>query len=121
MRITKRDIEQRKRGNGYIHISTSGTTRNRIGSRAPKDMVICVGFGSAAVYCNGIRVLDGERAPRKHCDGNGYLRLKHAEKLARKARRAKWEVDMQAPLWSATWRRNKRGQWICVDAGMGFA
>ena len=109
---------------GYIHVSTTGTSRNPIGSVACKSMLIVVGFGEAALYRNSKRVLNGERdTPKKYRDKSrdGYLSVRMCEKYAARRAPSNWEIRIDAPLWSATWRRVRPGKWVCVEAGMGFA
>lgn len=109
----------------YIHISTTGTTRNPIGRVARLDMHIAVGFGGAVVTHNGRVVLDGERfysnARRGLANKHGWTTVRHAEKLARRNPHGVWRIKIDAPLWSAKWERKRPGKWVCVDAGIGFA
>jgi hypothetical protein len=109
-----------------IHVLTTGERRNPLGSVARLDMGIAVGFGEAVVTRDGRVVLDGERffanMRRGLTDREGWARVRHAEKLARRyPRRATWRITINAPLWSATWERKRPGKWICVEAGKGFA
>lgn len=104
-----------------IHLQTTGTTRNPIGSVAPMDTIIAVGFGSAVVMHDGELVVDGEeRTPKRLRDADGWIRLARVERLARRSPGGLWLLRMDAPLWSAAWQR-KRGQWVCIEAGLGFA
>lgn len=105
----------------YIHVCTTGTTRSPIGKRLHLDAILAVGFGSVAVTRNGETLFDGERPPRKHRSGDGFARLRHAERIARQRGRGRYEVAFYAPLWSATYRRVARSTWVCVEAGDGFA
>lgn len=105
-------------------MSTTGTLRNPIGSVACRRMLVAVGFGGAGLYRNGNLVLNGERnTPKKYRDKSrdGYLTARMCEKYAARRAPATWEIRIDAPLWSAVWRRVRPGKWICVDAGMGFA
>lgn len=43
------------------------------------------------------------------------------EKLARKDKKAKWEIEMNLPLRDATWERKGRNNWILTKKGNGFA
>ena len=126
-----------------IHIDYTGETRNPIGSLAPLDMVIAVGFGSAAVsWRDGLtlvaeqdqerrlppkkygrrRAIAERRRARQLVDRCGYIRLCLVEKFAAKyPHRGPYVVRMYAPLWEATWRRERPGKWVCVAAGEGFA
>ena len=112
---------------GYVHILRTGEARNPLGSVARLDMVIAVGFGSATVSRNGVTVLDGERfysnARRGLANRDGWTTVRHAEKLARRRRRPRdrWTIEINAPLWSATWERQRPGKWVCIEAGEGFA
>lgn len=102
-------------------VLTSGETRNPIGSVAPDDMLIAVGFGSAGVYQDGALVLDGEDPPEGYRDEDGCLTVRHAEQVATELPLGVWEIRIDAPLWSAVWRRAEPGKWVCVEAGQGFA
>lgn len=105
-----------------ICVLTTGTARNPIGKPAHLDMVIAIGFGSAVVTRNGRTVIDGERpSMRKHCDAEGWVRVRHAEKVARRHPRSVWRIEINGPLWSAVWERKRPGKWLCIEAGEGFA
>jgi hypothetical protein len=105
-----------------IHVNTTGERRNPIGSIASLDMLIAVGFGSAVVTRNGKIVVDGEAAtPRKLRDPNGFISLRSVEKMVRRDPRGTWRVEINGPLWSASWERKRPGKWECVDSGKGFA
>lgn len=105
-----------------IHILTTGARRNPLGRAAHLDMPIVIGFGSAVVTRDGRTVLDGERAkPGRHADWMGYMRVRHAEKVARRHPRSTWRIEINGPLWSAVWERKRPGKWLCVEAGEGFA
>jgi hypothetical protein len=101
-------------------------------------MVIAVGFGGAHVLEDGLVILDGEsptgrtrlaRDSRRAVGPDGYLRVCDVDRFIRRERKrgrrfGRLEIQMFAPLWSATWeRRHVRGQqrWICTEAGEGFA
>jgi hypothetical protein len=89
-----------------------------VGSVAPLSMVIAVGFGEAAVYHDGELVIDGERALL----GEGPpVRVRDAEKRARRSPRGEWRVVINGPLWSAAWLRARPGKWVCTSVGRGFA
>ena len=103
-----------------ICVVTTGATRNPIGKRLHRNILLAVGFGSVDVLRDGAMVFDAERPPRKHRSGDGFCRLRHVERLARR-RDGLWEVQFYAPLWSATFRRVARSTWVCVEAGEGFA
>lgn len=97
-----------------VHILRTSESRNPIGSVAPLDMMIAIGFGSAVVTHDGKTVLDGDRAL-------GWLRVRDAEKRAKRDPRGCWQIHIDGPLWSAVWERKRPGKWVCIEAGRGFA
>jgi hypothetical protein len=111
-------------GTCYIHVLTTGATRNPIGKVSSLDRVIAVGFGSATVCRDGVCVIDGEREKRRSLlTRGGFVTLRKVEKYIRRMRQGhrRWAAEMRAPLWDATWERQRPGKWVCVDAGEGFA
>lgn len=108
----------------YIHVLTTGATRNPIGKVSSLDRVIAVGFGVAAIYRDGARVIDGEREKRRSLlTRQGFVTLRKVEKYIRRMGqgRRRWTAMVRAPLWDATWERQRPGKWVCVEAGEGFA
>lgn len=113
-----------KGGACYVHVLTTGTTRNPIGKVSSLDRVIAVGFGSATVRRDGVCVIDGEREKRRSLlTRGGFVTLRKVEKYIRRMGqgRRRWTAEMHAPLWSASWERQRPGKWVCVEAGEGFA
>ena len=79
--------------------------------------ILYQGFGGYSVYKGNKLFYSG--------DPNGkwesFKSLKDIEKLAKKEPDAKWKVVLSNPLRGATWKRNKKGQWILKETNMGFA
>ena len=96
------------------HISVSGETRTPIGSHAPLDMPIVVGFGCAKITKDGELFFDGEKSW-------DIKQLEEIEAVARESPESCWRCIMDAPLWSASWERNEKGEWVCYESGEGFA
>ena len=108
----------------YIHFNTTGTLRNPIGKVSPLGRVIGVGFGSATVSRDGALFVDGEHPKRRGLTNReGWVTLRKVEKWIKRhgAGRSRWVASVRAPLWDATWERQRPGKWVCVAAGMGFA
>jgi hypothetical protein len=53
------EAEQSQSPSYYVHVLTTGATRNPIGKVSSLDRTICVGFGIAAVYRDGKVFADG--------------------------------------------------------------
>ncbi len=120
----RRAQSTREPGAYYIHVSWSGEARNPLGMVSTLDRVICVGFGHAAVYRDGEMLVNGERPQRRSVVGrDGLVTLRKVEKWIKRARQGhrNWTLVMRAPLWNATWERQRAGKWVCVDTGEGFA
>lgn len=96
------------------NITTSGTSRNPIGSTAPLDMLICVGFGTAQILKDEVIFFDEEMSEEIES-------LQKFEDIAKESPNSNWQCVMEAPLWDATWERNNKGQWVCIKSGIGFA
>lgn len=127
-RAARRKARVARGGRVIVHVLHSGEARNPIGSRAPIDMMIAVGFGSATVERDGQIIIDVSyplraRDRRLFCDRDGFIRLRKIEKYIerRRLQRSIWRVILNAPLWSATWERRGPKRWICAEAGEGFA
>lgn len=96
-----------------LHITQKGESRNKIGSKANKDQIYTVGFGSAYICKEcGESVFDFEV---------DLITLKDAENQIHFEHNTKYFLEVSAPLWSVTWERDSDGEWICVKSGDGFA
>lgn len=127
-RAARRLAKARRAESVYIHVLRAGEARNPIGRRANPNMLIAVGFGTATVERDGRTILDGDyphtaKERRLFCDRDGWVRLRKVEKYIERRRlwRHRWQVVINAPLWSATWERRGPERWVCVKAGEGFA
>ena len=108
----------------WIHFNMTGTLRNPLGKVSPLGRVIGVGFGSATVSRDGVLFVDGEHPKRRGLTNReGWVTLRKVEKWIKRhgAGRSRWVAAIRAPLWDATWERQRPGKWVCVEAGMGFA
>lgn len=97
-----------------IHLDLSGSSRNPIGSIFLKTNYVAVGFGIAKIKKDGITIFDGESQ-------ENLITLEEAEKQIQFDLNAEYVLILNAPLWDAKWRRNRHGEWICFESGMGFA
>lgn len=97
-----------------IHVNLTGNARNPIGSAFNKQDYISVGFGIAVIEKDGVVVFDGENQ-------ENLMTLEQAEKQIQFDINSDYTLVLNAPLWDAKWRRNKDGEWICFESGMGFA
>lgn len=114
-----------------IHVSTTGTTRNPLGRFVSLDTCICVGFGSAVIRRDGEVYEDGDNPKRRsilgwvRSRGEFYrvVTLRSIEKHIKRMRAGhhRWTAEVDAPLWSAKWERQRPGKWVCIEAGEGFA
>lgn len=108
----------------WIHFNLTGEARNPIGRVSRLDRQIVVGFGTAVVLRDGKRFVNGECPERRSVtDRQGCVTLREVEKWIKRNRAggSKWTAIMCAPLWDATWERQRPGKWVCVAAGEGFA
>lgn len=108
----------------YVHITWSGAVRNPLGKVASLDTVICVGFGSATVFRDGVQFCDGDEPERRGMvNRRGLVTLRQVEKYIRRQRLGhhRWSASVHAPLYNATWERRRPGKWVCVETGEGFA
>ena len=91
------------------HISTSGTTRNPLGSLANLDMDLDSGYPHVITVLRDGALVEGPWRTLRNLDAAAELNP------------GEWKVHALTPLWDATWRREASGRWICIEAGMGFA
>ncbi len=105
----------------FVHVLLPGKTRNPIASKASLDTCAMVGFGASDLLRNG-RYVESMEHPRRRFfrRGDRMLTLRDAERYARK-HPGTYELRMNAPLWSATFRRVRPGKWLVTEAGEGFA
>lgn len=75
---------------------------------------IAVGFGDAALYCDGKRIIGEE--PSGECPT-----VKDAEEIAAKDPDHDWRIRLEAPLSDRTYQRHGPGEWNLIKQGMGFA
>ena len=103
---------------GYIHILTSGETRNPIGSKASLHTMIGDAEGAYMISLS----FDGNPFNPEVLDEKEDPRLSHLEDhIRQQAMEGAWKLRVVAPLWDATWERNAEGDWLCTDAGEGYA
>ena len=86
-----------------------------------RDSVVAVGFGRAALYRDGLVVIDGEH--RLNLDENNLLTGAECEALAARDPDHVWEIVIDGPLSGAVYRREGReiGRWVCIKQTGGFA
>jgi hypothetical protein len=86
--------------------------------KAPMDMMIAVGFGSAIVFKDGKMIYDGEA----DCHKTGKAKtVKHFEMLARKSPKSDWRIQKYGPMHGETFQRQGKNNWVCVESNQGFA
>ena len=78
--------------------------------------VLYNGFGGYSVYKNNKHYYEGD----PQGEWESFKILKDIEKVAKKEK-GSWKVVLNSPLRGATWRRNKKGQWILKETNLGFA
>jgi len=86
--------------------------------KAPMEMMIAVGFGSAIVTKNGKEIYDGERD--LHDTGTAKT-VKDIEVMAIKDPNCDWRIVKEGPLHGETFQRQGNNNWVCVESNQGFA
>lgn len=103
-----------KREEVSASFNLSGELRSPIGSVAPLDMFIAVGFGEAQILKNGEIVFDENNF-------DDYHQLSEFEEMAKLEPDAEWICLLNAPCYSSKWQRQSEGIWVCIETGTGFA
>jgi len=100
-----------------IHVLTSGETRNPIGSKAsPHTWVSDAGGVYMVSLAHDGKAFDTEVL------GEEEPMLEHLEAYIREhALVGTWKLSIVTPLWDASWERNAEGDWLCTQAGEGYA
>lgn len=96
---------------GCMHCSTACL-------KAPMDMWICVGFGSAVATRDGELVYDGES---EFHAGNEPKSVGDIEELAKEDPDHDWRIIKHGPMHGETFQRQGDGEWVCVESNQGFA
>lgn len=78
---------------------------------------IAVGFGTAALMCDGEEVWS-ESSDDEYRD---CLSVRQAENRARKAPKRDWRIVLHGPLHGETYQRQGRSRWVLVEKNGGFA
>jgi len=86
--------------------------------KAPMNMEIAVGFGSAVVTKAGKTVYDGERDLQ---NGKDPKTVKEIEVIAKKDPDHDWRIVKHGPLHGETFQRHGNDEWICIESNEGFA
>lgn len=89
--------------------------------RAPMDMIIAVGFGSAVATRDGVVVADGEDMAEKATDADDWLTLEQVEAMAAADPDHDWRVSLQGPLRGREYQRHGAGEWVLTHSDEGFA
>ena len=84
----------------------------------PPSGLIAVGFGYAALHCDG-RPVYTENQDASGDDG--LMTGSQAEAIAAADPDHDWRIVLEAPLSSHTYQRHGAGQWALVEQGDGFA
>lgn len=118
-----------------IHIGCLNcSTAQRIASL---DTIICVGFGSAYVTCDGYNFYDGEDDFKNDKEPKT---IREIETIASSEPEKDWRVVMYGPMHGETYQRqpitadlncgplsdnhtskNKKYAWVMIDSNEGFA
>lgn len=77
---------------------------------------IGVGFGYAAVECNGEPVWMEDSHNWEDC-----WTVRKAENAARKKPRSDWRIVLHGPMHGETYQRQGKGRWVLVEKNEGFA
>lgn len=81
------------------------------------DDVIAVGFGCAALTCDGRLVWAEDMAT----DEDGLVTGEQAERLAARNPDHDWQISLQGPMRGRTYQRHAPGQWALIEQNEGFA
>lgn len=85
----------------------------------PAEAYIAVGFGMAALTCDGSLVYAEDTALD---DDDGQLMTgKQAEDIAAKDPNHDWRITLHGPMRSREYQRHAPGQWALIEQGEGFA
>ena len=85
---------------------------------APLKREIAVGFGSAFVTRDGIKIYDGQA---EYQTRGKALRVKDIENMARAEPDHDWRIVFHGPLHGETYQRQGKNHWVCVESNEGFA
>ena len=85
--------------------------------KAPMDMIIEVGFGSACVTKNG-EVIDEEQDIGNQ---QKYSTVSDIEKIAREYPDHDWRIHRHGPLHGEVFQRQGENNWVCIESNHGFA
>lgn len=86
--------------------------------KAPMEMMIAVGFGSAIVFKDGKPIYDGEAD--LHKTGKAK-KVRYFEMLARKEPDHDWRIENHGPMHGETFQRQGKNNWVCIESNEGFA
>jgi len=84
------------------------------------DALIAVGFGYAAVTCNGEEIWSENRNMPNATSNDDYWTCRIAERFARSDPDYDWRIVLQGALSDATYQRHGIGRWVLVHQGRGF-
>lgn len=84
----------------------------------PPESVIAVGFGYAALHCDGEPFYTEPNDPP---DDDAYMTGAQAEKLAAADPDHDWQIVMHGPMSGRTYQRHGPNEWALVEQNMGFA
>lgn len=80
-----------------------------------RSLAINSTFGHTSIYCNGREVVhfDMFQGPPRKYQRNGWMLLRHLEKISARRPKARWTVTMchDAKEFSATWERKRPKHW----------
>lgn len=86
-------------------------------SKAPMDMVISVGFGSAFATKDGEIIYD----ERDIKEGQEYLTVAELEKIAKEDPDHDWRIHKHGPMHGEVFQRHGENNWVCIESDQGFA
>lgn len=86
--------------------------------RFPPNAIIGVGFGYAALICDGIPVWV---EPNEVESDDDYMTGAKAEAMAAADPDHDWRIILDGPLSGRTYQRHAPGEWVLIRQDMGFA
>lgn len=110
-------MTEESKSNVHVHVLTSGETRNPIGSKASLDTMVS---DAGTVYL--VNLSWNGKAFDPEVLGEEDPQITHLEAHIRQhGLTGTWKLGVTTPLWDAIWERNSDGDWICIEAGLGYA
>lgn len=85
--------------------------------KAPMDMIIAVGFGSALLWKDDELIYN-----ESDCETEEeFMTVREAEELTAADPEHDWRIEKYGPLHGETFQRQGPEEWICIESNQGFA